>query len=188
MKQYIILAVIFLFGSLAHAQRVGGENLFPQQANISHNQAVMNFSRDFVSALGQLGGIFQSSADMVGDANQATSLNVFGNANSINVSQNGAINFAGINILGSNNNLDIAQNGSNNLALFDILGSGNDLSLTQNNNFNTFRGLYVGSGISPAPIIQNGNSTVTQLGISFIPLEISTTAGQGVPVIIQPGN
>lgn len=188
MRSFLSLFILLIASSTLQAQRYGGENLFPQQANIEHNQAVMNFSRDFVSALGQLGGVLRSGADMVGDANQVASSNVIGNANSLNIVQNGTLNFAGVNIVGSSNSVNVSQNGSDNLALLNILGSSNNLSLTQNNNNNIFRGLYIGSGITPAPMIQNGNSSVTQLGVSFIPLEITTTAGQGVPVIIQPGN
>lgn len=176
----LILYLIFIgvFISAAIAQE--NQEIYPQQASIDHNQAVKNFSSDYMSALQNNS---QLNLQQLSDGISSALINVEGNENLTVLSQQGYGIVGLIDIKGHNNQTSMQQNGSNLLSVLEIEGHSNkfDMKQTGNNLQNYFQIFSSDANFE----LQQNNSGMQfrQSGTGTIPLSIQQSSSK--PIIIR---
>lgn len=162
--------------------------VFIQQANVEHNEAVQQFTGDFITAFsGQMA--LDSFEEYDADINVAI-VNQFGDNNISTLFQNGIGNMARINILGNRNTTGLEQDGSNNRFILNLEGSDNQIEGVQSGADNQLRMDLIGNGVTTQnqSFSQTGNNLTLQLFDSgtggSIPLQIDQR-GDGASVIIE---
>ena len=181
----IVILFFFTIGATAQNAQTPSE-VFIQQANVEHNEAVALFTGDFTTAFNGEMGIF-SFDDFDTEINIAI-VNQFGNNNISTLIQNGIGNMAHINVLGNRNTTGLEQKGSGNQFILNLEGSDNLIEGAQIGKENQVRIDLTGNGFPNQTFSQNG----TNLSIQFfdnssgvgIPLQIEQT-GNGASVIIE---
>lgn len=177
MKAFIF-TIIFIVSitTTPHAQNSDRE-VYPRQVSIEHNEAVKNFSTDFItaypagSALANLKEISEgtslfSSINMIGNDNlalllqkgynTASIINIFGNANVATINQRGYDLLSILNIKGNSNQFNMVQQGSGLDSEIYVLGSEMNISAFQNH-----KGMNLiqrGAGVIPLSIHHSGRS------------------------------
>jgi len=188
LNKYISI-LIFVFGiglqqTCAQSTQNPSE-VFIQQATFDHNDAVKQFTGDFVT-------IFGSEMDLDSfdqfdtDANVAI-VNQFGDNNISTLIQNGIGNMARINILGNRNTTGLEQDGNSNRFILNLEGSDNQISGLQSGDDNQLRMDLIGSGFPNQTFSQTGNNLTLQLfdsGNGGVPMQIEQR-GNGASVIIE---
>ena len=162
--------------------------VFIQQAEVDHNEAVLQFTGDFTTAFS-----WQMALDSFGefdDDNNVAIVNQFGDNNISTLFQNGIGNMARINILGNRNTTGLEQDGSNNRFILNLEGSDNQIEGVQSGADNQLRMDLIGNGVTTQnqSFSQTGNNLTLQLFDSgtggSIPLQIDQR-GDGASVIIE---
>lgn len=175
MKKLNLSILLFLFGLVELSAQNPGE-VFIQQANVEHNEAVQQFTSDFVTAFSM---DFDSFDEFDVNANVGI-VNQFGSGNSSFLLQTGIGNMARLNILGDENTADVLQSGNSNQFILNLEGGFNALSSEQVGDENRLRLDFIGTAHNQQ-FFQNGN------GLSMEVFESGN--GGGVPIIIeQNGN
>jgi len=181
-----ILLFICLSFYVVDAAAQNPSEVFIQQANVEHNQAVIQFTGDFTTAFnGEMG--LNSFDEYDSDSNVAI-VNQFGDGNISTLIQNGIGNAARFNIFGNSNTTGLEQDGSGNQFILNLEGSNNFIEGVQSGNENQVRLDLTGSGFPNQSFTQNG----TNLSLQFfdngtglgVPLQIEQT-GNGTSVIIE---
>ena len=185
MKKLIALLSIMLFGfNFSYAQNPS--EVFIQQANVEHNEAVIQFTGDFTTAFnGEMGLV---SFDEFDTESNVAIVNQFGDNNISTLTQTGIGNMARFNIFGNLNTTNLEQNGSGNQFILNLEGSDNLIEGIQTGTENQVRLDLTGSGFPSQTFTQNG----TNLSLQFfdngtgvgIPLQIEQN-GNGASVIIE---
>jgi len=179
-----LIAIWGLAFTMAFAQDKGtNSEVYPEQASIEHNEAVKNFSRDFVTAFPAFSGLNSLGGILSGMENSA-SINMAGSDNIAGISQRGYNILGRINIEGDNNNMQLIQTGLNLSSNISIDGNFNEFGMTQlgvglQNNIQ-----ISGSNLQFNALHTNFGFQLQQQGMGSIPLSIQTT-GRSVPIIIQ---
>ena len=185
MKTFLIFIIYFLFGMYSLSAQNPSE-VFIQQANVEHNEAVIQFTGDFATAFSGVMGL-DSFDEYDNDTNVAI-VNQFGDGNISTLIQNGIGNAARFNIFGNRNTTGLMQDGSDNQFILNLEGSDNLIEGIQTGTENQVRLDLTGSGFPSQTFTQNG----TNLSLQFfdngtgvgIPLQIEQT-GSGASVIIE---
>ncbi|HET6528288.1 MAG TPA: hypothetical protein VFG39_06020 [Balneolaceae bacterium] len=168
--------------SLSMGQKKDRE-VYPKQISIAHNEAVRNFSQDFVTAF-----LNNFSLD---DLNQATGelgqlsvINMKGDYNFALMLQRGFNNTGIINIVGNKNEATLEQKGNGLFSILNVYGRSNQLHVVQRGQ-GLKNGLQLsGSGINVGAFQNNNGMMLIQRGAGAIPLTIHQT-GQTTPIIIR---
>ena len=185
MKTFLIFIIYFLFGMYSLSAQNPSE-VFIQQANVEHNEAVIQFTGDFTTAFnGEMGLV---SFDEFDTESNVAIVNQFGDNNISTLTQTGIGNMARFNIFGNLNTTNLEQNGSGNQFILNLEGSNNSIGGVQTGTKNQVRIDLTGSGFPSQTFTQNG----TNLSLQFfdngtgvgIPLQIEQN-GNGASVIIE---
>lgn len=185
MKTILILIIYFLIGVCSISAQNPSE-VFIQQANVEHNEAVIQFTGDFTTAFSGVMGL--DSFDEYDNSKNIAIINQFGDNNISSLIQNGVGNQARFNIFGSRNTTGLEQSGSGNQFILNLEGNDNLIEGSQDGNENQVRLDLTGSGFPNQSFSQNG----TNLSLQFydngtgvgVPLQIEQT-GNGASVIIE---
>jgi len=188
MKQFntIFLFICFTFYVVDTAAQNPSE-VFIQQAEVDHNEAVLQFTGDFTTAFsGQMA--LDSFGEFDDDTNVAI-VNQFGDNNISTLIQNGIGNMARFNIFGNRNITGLEQNGNSNRFILNLEGSDNQIEGVQIGSDNQLRMDLIGDGITQnQSFLQEGSNLTLQLFDSGtgsgIPLQIEQR-GSGSSVIIE---
>ncbi|MCC5915171.1 MAG: hypothetical protein JJU46_12395 [Balneolaceae bacterium] len=185
-KQLITIIGVLCLNGLTVAQNPS--EVFIQQANVEHNEAVKQFTGDFILAFS--GQMSLSSFDQFDTDGNVAFVNQFGDGNVSTLIQNGIGNMARINIMGNRNVTGLEQDGNSNRFILNLEGSDNEITGSQIGNENEFRMDFVGDGISiqDQSFVQSGNNLTLQLfnngNGGGVPLQIEQR-GNGASVIIE---
>lgn len=187
MNKSLLLSLTFVLMHAISTAQVAKVDLYPQQVEISHNDAVRQFSQFFVSSFNTLGGL--SANQISGNANSAleTNLAIEGNNNSTSASQTGLYNYATVGIIGDFNQLNLMQDGTNNTALLGLRGDNNAFNLSQIGDNNFYVGAYRTSNASINAAQIGNNLRAVEIGIGRIPIVIRQE-GNGASLIINHHN
>lgn len=184
MKTSFTLIACFLTGFIALSAQNPSE-VFIQQAQIDHNDAVLQFTGDFTTAFsGQMA--LDSFEEFDTETNVAI-VNQFGDNNISTLIQNGIGNMARFNIFGNRNTTGLEQDGNSNRFILNLEGSDNQIDGLQSGNENQLRMDLIGSGLPNQTFTQIGNNLTIQLldnGSGGVPLQIEQR-GNGAEVIIE---
>lgn len=189
-KSYIILFLTIMMGLIFHTLSAQGtqnpSEVFIQQANVEHNEAVIQFTGDFTTAFSDQMGL-ESFGQYDSDSNVAI-VNQLGDKNISTLTQNGIGNMARLNIFGNRNTTGLLQDGSGNLFILNLEGSDNLIEGSQRGIENQVRFDLTGNGFPNQTFIQNGSNLSLQFfddgtGVG-VPLQIEQT-GNGASVIIE---
>ena len=181
-----ILLFICLSFYVVDAAAQNPSEVFIQQANVEHNEAVIQFTGDFTTAFnGEMGLV---SFDEFDTESNVAIVNQFGDNNISTLTQTGIGNMARFNIFGNLNTTNLEQNGSGNQFILNLEGSNNSIGGVQTGTKNQVRIDLTGSGFPDQTFTQNG----TNLSLQFfdngtgvgIPLQIEQN-GNGASVIIE---
>ncbi len=184
----LLLFLIFAgFTTSSNAQ--GSQNpseVFIQQVNVEHNEAVIQFTGDFTTAFS--GVMSLDSFDEYDSEGNVAIINQFGDNNISTLTQNGIGNMARFNIFGNLNTTSLEQNGSGNQFILNLEGDNNRIGGVQSGSENQVRIDLTGSGFPNQTFTQNG----TNLSLQFfdngtgvgVPLQIEQR-GNGASVIIE---
>lgn len=184
MKKLILILIVALavaFEADAQTSQNPGE-VFIQQASFDHNDAVKQFTGDFVT-------MFEMNFDAFDDSGENSNtaiVNQYGNGNSSGITQNGWGNKALVNLLGDNNTTGLLQQGSDNQFILNLEGNGNTLTGTQQGSQNKLRMDLIGSGTNQT-FTQMGNNLTIELidnGTGGVPLQIEQR-GDGASVTVE---
>ena len=173
MKKVILILIVALAGIYdadAQTSQNPGE-VFIQQASFDHNDAVKQFTDDFVT-------MFEMDFDTFDDSGENSNtaiVNQYGNGNTSGITQNGWGNKALVNLLGDNNTTGLLQHGSDNQFILNLEGNDNTLTGTQQGSQNKLRMDLIGSG---------SNQTFTQMG-NNLTIELIDNGTGGVPMQIE---
>ena len=187
MKKRLTITLYLIFGFCALSAQNPSE-VFIDQANVEHNEAVLQFTGDFTTAFS--GQMSLDSFDEFDSESNVAVVNQFGDNNISTLIQNGIGNMARINILGNRNTTGLEQDGSNNRFILNLEGNDNQIEGIQNGADNQLRMDLIGNGITTQNqrFSQTGNDLTLQLFDSgtggSIPLQIDQT-GNGASVIIE---
>ncbi len=173
------LAYIMAFGQ----QKDTNIEVYPEQASIEHNDAVKNFSRDFVTAFPAFNGLNSLGGSLL-SINNTASINMLGSDNIAGISQQGYNILGEINIDGDNNNTQLIQKGLNLSSNINIEGNFNEFGMTQlgiglQNNIQ-----ISGSNLQFNALHTNFGFQLQQQGVGSVPLSIQNT-GRSIPIIIE---
>lgn len=179
MKKLItgLLLMLGLSGSYcANAQTSKNPgDVFIKQASFDHNDAVKQFTGDFVTMFEMDFDAFDES----GENSNTAIVNQYGNNNTTGVTQNGWGNKALVNLLGDNNTTGLLQSGSDNQFILNLEGNNNSVSGKQVGSKNKLRLDLTGTV---------NNQTFTQMG-NNLTIELIDNGNGGVPMQIeQRGN
>lgn len=184
MNKLIVLLIVALAG-FCHADAQTSQNpgeVFIQQASFDHNDAVKQFTGDFVT-------IFEMDFDALddsGDNSNAAAVNQYGNGNTSGITQNGWGNKALVNLLGDDNTTGLLQQGSDNQFILNLEGNNNKFIGEQLGSQNKLRMDLIGSG-SNQTFTQMGNNLTIELidnGTGGVPLQIEQR-GDGASVTVE---
>ena len=187
LKLFVFIFLIIYLQSLDLSAQNPSE-VFIQQANVEHNEAVIQFTGDFATAFSGVMGL-DSFDDYDSDTNVAI-VNQFGDSNISTLIQNGIGNAARFNIFGNRNTTGLIQNGSGNQFILNLEGSDNMIDGVQTGEDNQLRIDLIGNGVTTQnqSFSQTGTGLTLQLfdsgNGSSIPLQIEQT-GNGASVIIE---
>jgi len=173
MKKVILILIVALAGIYeadAQTSQNPGE-VFIQQASFDHNDAVKQFTGDFVTMFKMDFDAFDDS----GENSNTAIVNQYGNGNTSGITQNGWGNKALVNLLGDNNTTGLLQQGSDNQFILNLEGNDNTLTGTQQGSQNKLRMDLIGSG---------SNQTFTQMG-NNLTIELIDNGTGGVPMQIE---
>lgn len=187
--KHINAILLFICFNL-YAVAVGAQNpseVFIQQANVEHNEAVLQFTGDFTTAFS--GQMSLESFDEFDSESNVAVVNQFGDNNISTLIQNGIGNMARINILGNRNITGLEQDGNSNRFILNLEGSDNQIEGLQFGNDNQLRMDLIGDGVTQnQSFLQEGSNLTLQLFDSgtgsSIPLQIEQR-GNGASVIIE---
>ncbi len=177
----LLLAMLSLELATAQTSNNPGE-VFIQQAGFEHNDAVKQFTSDFVT-------MFEMDFDAFngfGDESNVAVVNQFGNSNRSNVTQSGWGNRALVNILGDRNATGIEQRGNSNRLILNLEGSDNNFEGVQLGNENSYRFDLIGSAQNQSTRQVGNNMSLHMIdnGNGGVPLQIEQR-GNGASVIIE---
>ncbi|WP_340104018.1 hypothetical protein [Rhodohalobacter sp. 8-1] len=184
MKRLLLLLIIALAGFYrvdAQTSKNPGE-VFIQQASFDHNDAVKQFTGDFVTMFEMDFDAFAES----GENSNTAIVNQYGNNNTTGITQNGWGNKALVNLLGDNNTTGLLQQGSDNQFILNLEGNDNTLTGTQQGSQNKLRMDLIGSGTNQT-FTQMGNNLTIELidnGTGGVPLQIEQR-GDGASVTVE---
>lgn len=187
--KYFLFLIFLLFH--AYVQNINAQNpseAFIQQANIEHNDAVIQFTGDFTTAFSGVMGL-DSFDEYDSDSNVAI-VNQFGDNNTTSLTQNGIGNAARFNIFGNRNTTGLVQTGNGNQFILNLEGNDNQIDGVQIGADNQLRMDLIGDGVTTQgqTFLQNGSGLTLQLydrgSGSSIPLQIEQT-GSGASIIIE---
>ncbi len=177
MKRLILLLIVALAGFYradAQTAQNPGE-VFIQQASFDHNDAVKQFTGDFVTMFEMDFDAFDES----GENSNTAIVNQYGNNNTTGISQNGWGNKALVNLLGDNNSTGLVQSGTDNQFILNLEGNDNSVSGEQVGSQNRLRMDLIGTV---------NNQTFTQMG-NNLTIELIDNGNGGIPMQIeQRGN
>ena len=177
MKKLLLLLIVALAGFMeanAQTSKNPGE-VFIQQATFDHNDAVKQFTGDFVTMFEMDFDAFDES----GENSNTAIVNQYGNNNTTGITQNGWGNKALVNLLGDYNTTGLEQSGSDNQFILNLEGSNNSVTGEQRGTQNSLRLDLIGT---------LNNQTFSQVG-NNLTLELVDNGNGGVPVQIeQRGN
>ncbi len=180
MKTLIFLSIFLLFGALnVHAQNSGRE-VYPEQISIDHNQAVKNFSGDYVSVLPLTSSDLIDTPVSIG---HVANISIIGIENMVNVHQAGLGNTAGIKVDGNFNDIDLRQDGMGNRSAINLIGSQNTIEGFQQGSYNNLNVNYSGSGLNQRFHQLGNHQTIEMSGIGT-PISITQT-GDGATIFIE---
>jgi len=187
MKKYTVLLLIIMIGVFCygHADAQTNQNpgeAFIEQATFEHNDAVRQFTSDFVTMFAMDFDAF----DGFGDDSNVAIVNMFGNSNRSDVSQSGWGNRALVNILGDRNSTGVEQRGNSNRLVLNLEGSDNEFEGVQLGSDNSLRIDLIGSAQNQS-FSQIGNNMSFHMidnGNGSVPLLIEQR-GNGASVIIE---
>lgn len=186
--KFILTLLLYLSFGLGLISAQNPSEVFIQQANVEHNEAVLQFTGDFTTAFsGQM--VLDSFDEYDTDSNVAI-VNQFGDNNISTLIQYGIGNMARFNILGNRNTTGLEQDGSGNQFILNLEGNDNQIEGMQTGTDNQLRMDLVGDGVTNQnqSFLQNGSNLTLQLFDSgtgsSIPLQIEQT-GNGASVIIE---
>ena len=184
MKKTILLIVIWgIAWTMAIAQnQQNRKEVYPKQASIEHNDAVKNFSSDFVTAFSGL-DLFHDLGFSLSGMNNTGSIDVLGSNNISVLSQQGYNIFGDINIEGDNNTTQLNQAGLNLSSVIDIMGDHNSLGMTQFGIGLQNHLQISGTNLQFNALHTNFGFQLQQQGVGSIPLTIQNT-GNSIPIII----
>lgn len=170
----LLLTVLSFGAAIAQTSNNPGE-VFIQQAGFEHNDAVKQFTSDFVTMFvmdfdafngfgdesnvaiaNQFGIGNRSDIAQTGWGNRAL-VNILGDRNTTGVEQRGNSNRLVLNLEGSDNEFEGAQLGSDNSLRIDMIGSAQNQSFRQIGNNMSFHMIDNGNGSVPLLIEQRGN-------------------------------
>ena len=186
-----LLLLLIFAGSTTTSNARGSQNpseVFIQQANVEHNEAVIQFTGDFTTAF--TGVMSLDSFDEYDSEGNVAVINQFGDSNTSTLTQTGIGNMARFNIFGNHNTTSLKQDGNSNRFILNLEGSDNVIEGVQSGNENQLRMDLIGDGMSTQnqSFLQTGNNLTLQLFDSgtgsSIPLQIEQT-GNGASVIIE---
>lgn len=183
MKVILLVAVLSLASLLTVSAQESDREVYPEQVSIEHNEAVKNFSSDFVSSFPTT-GLFDNSALTLLGVNNLAALNVQGSENLTVLNQQGYGIFGGINILGDSNKASLSQSGSDLMSILDIRGDYNIFDMTQQGIGLKNIVFVLGSGLQFDALHTNAGFELNQVGAGSIPLSIEQK-GTTVPIIIE---
>lgn len=185
--QYVLMALLILLAASATvAQDRGGPGeVFIDQANFEHNEAVKEFSADFTLAFaGQMSLDSFDGFDV--DGNLAI-VSLIGHGNTAIVTQEGTGNRAGINIMGENNEATLLQRGNENRFILNMEGNNNVYDAEQIGDGNELRVDLPGNNQQQV-FQQYGTNLTIELGntgnAGGVPLNIRQT-GNGASLMIE---
>lgn len=181
--QLVLLYVLCLAGTtVAQTSQNPGE-VFIRQASFEHNDAVKQFTGDFTT-------LFNMEFDAFGGFDEDTNaafVNIVGDDNSSDISQNGWGNMALVNIMGDRNTSGLSQKGNNNQFILNLEGDDNSVVGEQVGSENRLRMDLVGT-VKNQTFSQTGNNLTLQLidngSANGVPMQIEQR-GNGASVIIE---
>lgn len=178
-----ILIFMLLGSAIAMGQSNQNREIYPDQAeHVEHNDAVISFSGDFVSAF--LPSIqFFASGELGADNNNSAQINIIGSSNVSSISQFGVGHMALMNILGNFNNVSLDQRGNSNSSLINIEGDNNFVDYEQRGR-NNFLGLDLQGSNFEQSYRQTGNNHSIQMNGNGLPITVHQDGGAGMSVII----
>jgi len=186
-RKYFVTLFVFAGMSFNTVLAQNPSEVFIQQAEVDHNEAVLQFTGDFATAFsGQMA--LDSFGEFDDDTNVAI-VNQFGDNNISTLIQNGIGNMARFNIFGNRNITGLEQNGNSNRFILNLEGSDNQIEGVQVGSDNQLRMDLIGDGITQnQSFLQEGSNLTLQLFDSGtgsgIPLQIEQR-GNGSSVIIE---
>lgn len=184
MKRLVLLLIMVLAGlNQANAQTSQNPGkVFIQQASFDHNDAVKQFTGDFVTMFEMDFDAFNES----GENSNTAIVNQYGNNNTTGIMQNGWGNQALVNLLGDNNTTGLVQSGTDNQFILNLEGNDNSVSGEQVGSQNRLRMDLIGT-VKNQTFNQMGNDLTTELidnGKGGIPMQIEQR-GDGASVTIE---
>jgi hypothetical protein len=177
----IILGLAAVFQAGAQTSQNPGE-VFIQQATFDHNDAVKQFTGDFVTMFEMDFDAFDES----GENSNTAIVNQYGNNNTTGITQNGWGNKALVNLLGDYNTTGLEQSGSDNQFILNLEGSNNSVTGQQRGSQNSLRLDLIGT-LNNQTFSQIGNNLTLELvdnGSSGVPLQIEQR-GDGATVRVE---
>ncbi|WP_340104014.1 hypothetical protein [Rhodohalobacter sp. 8-1] len=182
----LITATLLLLSGLGNLSAQNPSEVFIQQANVEHNEAVLQFTGDFTTAFSNQTGL--ESFDQYDSDTNVAIVNQFGDNNISTLIQNGIGNMARFNIFGNSNTTGLEQDGSGNQFILNLEGSNNLIEGAQVGTENQVRIDLTGSGFPNQTFSQTGSNLSLQFfdngtGVG-VPLQIEQT-GNGGSVIIE---
>lgn len=184
MKSLLGLLILLAFG-MAELQAQNGNNpgeVFIRQAPFDHNDAVKQFTGDFVTMFEMDFDAFDES----GEYSNTAIVNQYGNNNTTGITQNGWGNKALVNLLGDNNSTGLVQDGSDNQFILNLQGDDNSVSGEQVGSQNRLRLDLIGT-VNNQTFSQMGNNLTIELidnGNGGIPMQIEQR-GNGANITIE---
>jgi hypothetical protein len=184
MKKLLLLLIVPLAGFMeANAQTAKNPGeVFIQQATFDHNDAVKQFTGDFVTMFEMDFDAFDES----GENSNTAIVNQYGNNNTTGITQNGWGNKALVNLLGDYNTTGLEQSGSDNQFILNLEGSNNSVTGQQRGSQNSLRLDLIGT-LNNQTFSQIGNNLTLELvdnGSSGVPLQIEQR-GDGATVRVE---
>jgi hypothetical protein len=187
MKKKNITLFVFIWGmalttAFSQSKNVNKE-VYPVQASIEHNEAVKNFSRDYITAFPAFNGLNNLGGTLSSMENTAI-INMIGSDNNAGISQRGYNIMGVINIEGSNNNTQLIQTGLNLSSNINVEGNFNEFGMTQLG-IGLQNDIQIsGSNLQFNALHTNFGFQLQQQGIGAVPLSIQNT-GRSIPIIIK---
>lgn len=181
----LLLIVVFSLGTsiTTTAQQTAKKEVYPVQVSIEHNEAVKNFSSDFVSSFTSSSLFDRPSFSLFG-INNLASTNIRGSENLTVLSQQGYDIIGGINILGNQNTATLNQSGSDLLSILNIKGNYNEFNMTQQGIGLQNLVFILGSDLHFDALHTNNGFELNQHGVGGIPMSLEQTGGT-LPIIIE---
>jgi len=187
MKCIAILSITFIatllpffpINSLFAQSSANPGEAFIEQAAFNHNEAVVQFTRDFTRASDLTPEPFSAESPI----DPLAFVRQFGIGNATTLFQRGSSHRAVLHVTGADNELNLEQNGSGNSAEINLAGINNILDYSQRGNGNRMNINILGFGLEQQ-LNQTGTNHVMEVTGIGIPLQVSQT-GNGASVFIE---